>query len=222
MSRRKDISILNIKNHKDWVSSWYIHKKEYFSLLQEDVMFYVYMRSKLRYFLINSVTNLKLVRLMDLLIIIMLNNSLSKGGRNFKQNSVLKRIVSLRKNMLFSFLVDASRFFKKNLFLSTFKIFTSYNVLNSSTISLKIARLIERRIRFRSKLIKTLIKNAKKRCKGIYIECTGRINNVDMARNDSMYLGSVPFQSLGLFVDYGFAVANTVKGLQSIKVWIYR
>ena len=221
MSRRKDTSVLNIKNHKDWISSWYVGKKEYCSLLQEDIMFYLYMRSKLRYFLINSVTSIKLIRLMDLLIIVMLNNNLNKG-RNFKHNSILRKIVSLRKNMLFSFLIDGSKFFKRNLFLSTFKIFTSYNVLNSSTISLKIARLIERRVRFRSKLIKTLVKNTKKRYKGIYIECTGRINNVDMARNDSMCLGSVPFQSLGLFVDYGFAVANTVKGLQSIKVWIYR
>ena len=43
-----------------------------------------------------------------------------------------------------------------------------------------------------------------------------------MARNDSMYLGSVPFQSFNLSIDYSLAIANTVKGLQSIKVWVYK
>lgn len=221
MSNRIDTSILNIKNYKDWVSSWYTNQKEYFCILQEDIMLYLYIRSKLRYFLINSITSLKLTRIRNLVIIIIANK---RKTRNFAlgKSKVFKKIVFLRKNLLFTFLINISKFFKKDLFLSTSKVLTSYNVLNAFTIAFKVAKLIERRIRFRSRLVKKLVKATKKGYKGIYIECKGRINNVDMARSVSMYFGSVPFQSLSCIIDHGFAVANTVKGLQSVKVWVQK
>ena len=41
-----------------------------------------------------------------------------------------------------------------------------------------------------------------------------------MAKVDKLYLGSVPLQSFNLSISYGLVIANTFKGLQSIKVWI--
>ena len=41
-----------------------------------------------------------------------------------------------------------------------------------------------------------------------------------MAKVDKLYLGSIPLQSLDLSISYGLVIANTFKGLQSVKVWI--
>ena len=41
-----------------------------------------------------------------------------------------------------------------------------------------------------------------------------------MARVDKLYMGSIPLQSVKASISHGFVVANTIKGLQSIKVWI--
>jgi small subunit ribosomal protein S3 len=88
-------------------------------------------------------------------------------------------------------------------------------------ISKKIARLIENRVRFRSFLIKNLINQTFEACSGIKVSCKGRLNGADMASSDFITVGSIPFQTLKAKIDYGFSVANTPKGLQSIKVWVY-
>ena len=43
-----------------------------------------------------------------------------------------------------------------------------------------------------------------------------------MDRVDNLYIGSVPLQSKKIPIDFGFAAANTLKGLLSIKVWVYK
>jgi small subunit ribosomal protein S3 len=88
-------------------------------------------------------------------------------------------------------------------------------------ISKKISRLIENRVRFRSFLIKNLINQTFEACSGIKVLCKGRLNGADMASSDFITVGSIPFQTLKARIDYGFSVANTPKGLQSIKVWVY-
>ena len=124
------------------------------------------------------------------------------------------------KQILIEFLNSLSKFYNKLIYLAINKLSSTNLQKNGFNIALKIAQFLERRIKFRSKIIKTLIKKAKENCKGIYVECTGRINNVDMARVDKLYMGSIPLQSVKASISHGFVVANTIKGLQSIKVWI--
>ena len=122
--------------------------------------------------------------------------------------------------ILTSFLSYLTIFFEKDICLSIYKPPFLDLLNNGFNIALKIARLIERRIKFRSKFIKILLKKIKRNSKGVYVQCKGRINNVDMAKVDKLYLGSLPLQSLNLSISYGLVIANTFKGLQSIKVWI--
>ena len=92
--------------------------------------------------------------------------------------------------------------------------------IDSVHISKKIAKLIENRVRFKSYLIKNLINQSAEICNGIKVSCKGRMNGADMASGDFMTVGSIPFQTLKAKIDYGFSVANTPKGLMSIKVWV--
>ena len=207
MSRKKNTSSLNISNNKTWNSSWCIYNQEEFRyLLQEDLMLYSYLRSQFKSFDLINVINLRLYRVTNFLIIDVMTSFISLAARD----------------SLTTFLNSLSKFFDKFVYLAVNK--PSYiNIINNAfNIALKIARLIETRVKFRSKLVKTLIKKVKDNSKGIYVQCTGRINNVDMAKTDKLFLGSVPLQSFKSLIDYGFVIANTNKGLQSIKVWIYK
>ena len=207
MSRKKNTSSLNISNNKTWNSSWCIYSQEEFRhLLQEDLMLYSYLRSQFKNFDLLNVIGIRLYRVTNFLIIDVMVSFISLATRN----------------SLTAFLNSLSKFFDKFVYLAINK--PSYiNIINNAfNIALKIARLIETRVKFRSKLVKTLIKKVKDNSKGVYVQCTGRINNVDMAKTDKLFLGSVPLQSFKSLIDYGFVIANTNKGLQSIKVWIYK
>nr|YP_009476741.1 ribosomal protein S3 [Cryptomonas curvata]AVM81234.1 ribosomal protein S3 [Cryptomonas curvata] len=205
MSRKKNTSTLNITQNKTWNSSWCIYSQEEFKyLLQEDLILYSYIRSQFKNFELLNIINLRLYRINNYLII----------------DIVITFIDSLTRNLITEFLNSLSQFFNKNIYLAINKPSYLITIRNGFNIALKIAKLIEKRVRFRSRIIKALIKKVKDNSKGIYVQCTGRINNVDMARVDKLYLGSVPLQSIKSSIDYGFVVANTTKGLQSIKVWI--
>jgi small subunit ribosomal protein S3 len=201
MSKKKNVVSLNLTKNKSWNSSWYIHKEEYNFLFQQDLLLYSYIRSQLSIFQIN---NIRLYRTNNLMIIdLMLINS-----------------KLLNTNLLSDILNKLNIFFNKNVFISINTISYMEVLKNGFNLALKIAKYIEKRVKFRSKIVKSLLIKVKENVKGVYVQCTGRINNVDMARTDKLYLGSLPLQSIKHSISYGFVVANTVKGLQSIKVWI--
>ena len=208
MSRKKNTLSLNTTKNKSWNNSWSSYvQEEYRALFQEDILFQSYFRSKLKGLEKVNMVNLRLYRINKLLLVDIGISSI----KYFNKKLLLK---------LTSFLECLAKFFDKDVCLSIYKPCFLDLLNNGFNIALKIARLIERRIKFRSKLIKTLLKKIQKNCKGIYVQCKGRINNVDMAKVDKLYLGSVPLRFLGISISYGLIIANTFKGLQSIKVWI--
>ena len=196
MSRKKNTLSLNLGKNKNWNNSWssYI-QKEYRILFQEDIILQSYFRSQLQKFEKINIINL----------------------RSYRINKFLNKKMLLK---LTSFLSCLAKFFERDVCLAINKPSFIDLLNNGFNIAFKIARLIEKRIKFRSKLIKKLLRKIKKNSKGVYVQCKGRINNVDMARVDKLYLGSTPLKSLNLSISYGQVIANTFKGLQSIKVWI--
>lgn len=208
MSRKKNTLSLNIAKNKNWNNSWSSYvQEEYHVLFQEDIIFQSYFRSQLKNLDKINIVNLRFYRINKLFLI-----DIGISSIKFLNKKVLLRLTS--------FLSHLAKFFQKDICLAIYKPPFLDLLNNGFNIALKIAKLIERRIKFRSKLIKTLLKKIKKNSKGIYVQCKGRINNVDMAKTDRLYLGSLPLQSLNLSISYGLVIANTFKGLQSIKVWI--
>ena len=208
MSRKKNTLSLNISKNKNWNNSWSSYlQEEYHFLLQEDIILQSYFRSQVKDLEKINIVNLRFYRINKLLLV-----DIGISAIKFLNKKILLKLTS--------FLTYLAKFFEKDVCLSIYKP-TFLELLNNGfNIALKIAKFIEKRIKFMSKLVKLLLKKVKDSCKGIYVQCTGRINNVDMARNDKLYLGSLPLQSINLSISYGLVVANTTKGLQSIKVWI--
>lgn len=199
--RRKNIDNFNNKN---WISSWYAYNKEYSVLLQEDIIMCIYIRSLLLYNKFQNLIGLRFYKLNRLFII----DVYSLFSCLFIESGLIV------------FMNKVSAFFNRSIFLTINRLFFLDLSINGFFIAYKISKFIEKGIRFRSKVVKILLKQVKRNCKGVYVLCKGRINNTDIASNDKLYIGSNPLQIIDLFVSYGKVIANTIKGLQCIKVWV--
>lgn len=85
-----------------------------------------------------------------------------------------------------------------------------------------IVEFLEKRIPFR-KIISDIIQKAKNTnvC-GIKVQISGRLNGIDMARNEWVRNGSLPLQTLRANIDYAEKRANTVYGVLGIKIWLFK
>lgn len=87
-------------------------------------------------------------------------------------------------------------------------------------VAQNVAFQLEKRIAFR-RAMKRAIENAMQSgIKGIKIKCAGRLNGVEMARQESYQEGKLPLHTFRAKVEYGFAEAHTTYGVLGVKVWI--
>lgn len=208
MGQKANINSLHLSRNIDWNCVWYANEREYPTMLIEDITMSNYLKSCDVLNKTSKVLKIRICRISSNVIVdIQLINIVKLDF-----SSILKKLVlNLRK-----------------YFLSFERVFIVSKVLNSKElrvesvyISKKVAELIEKRVRFKSYLIKRLIVQTAQICNGIKVSCKGRMNGADIASSDFLTIGSIPFQTLQIKINYGLSVANTSKGLMSIKVWIY-
>lgn len=209
MGQKANINSLHLSDKKDWNCLWYSNEKEYSKILSEDLMILNYLKSC---YGLNNESEILKIRLCRVSRSIVINLQLTSGLKS-ESSMLLKDMVVNLKRIFLNF--DRVFVVSKVLELNELKVEPVY-------LSRKIGRLIENRIRFKSYLIKSLVNQTFEVCNGIKVLCKGRLNGVDMAGSDFLSVGSIPFQTLDAKIDYGFSVANTPKGLQSIKVWVYK
>lgn len=204
MIKRKNSVKFNLKNKKKWISCWYTYKKEYSMLLQEDLLINIYTRSLLFNLEFYNLVTIRCYRLSTNLIL----------------DICLFYVFYFIKKDLFLFSKNMNCFFHKKIYLAVNKLSLSYLFYNGFYLAFKIAKLVEKRVKFRSKVIKLLLQKVRKKSKGVYVQCAGRVNSENIASTDRLYIGSNPLHTIDSFVSFGQVIANTNKGLQCIKVWI--
>jgi small subunit ribosomal protein S3 len=86
-----------------------------------------------------------------------------------------------------------------------------------------VAEQLSSRVSFRRAMRKA-IQSAMKSpiCKGIRVQCSGRLGGAEMSRSEFYREGRVPLHTLRADIDYGFYEARTTFGRIGVKVWIYR
>jgi small subunit ribosomal protein S3 len=94
--------------------------------------------------------------------------------------------------------------------------------LSAQLVAENVAGQLVRRIGFRRAMKKTVQGVMKNGALGCKINCSGRLNNADMARTEWVREGRVPLHTLRADIDFGFAEANTKYGIIGVKVWIFR
>jgi len=92
--------------------------------------------------------------------------------------------------------------------------------LEAQLVAENVALQLERRFPFRRAMKKALQSTMSLGAQGIKIQCSGRLNGMDIARSERQRAGRVPLQTLRENIDYGFTEARTTYGLIGVKCWI--
>ena len=87
-------------------------------------------------------------------------------------------------------------------------------------IAESVAHQIEKRIIPRRAVRQALEKLKEKGIKGAKIRVSGRLGGVEIARTESLTIGSIPLHTFRNQIDYAYVSALTTYGTIGVKVWI--
>ena len=93
--------------------------------------------------------------------------------------------------------------------------------LDAQLVAESIATQLDQRIVCRRAMKQAIARCQKAGVKGVKVMVSGRINNAEIARSETLHYGSIPLQTLRADIDYGFA-EGTIYGRLGVKVWIYK
>jgi len=87
-------------------------------------------------------------------------------------------------------------------------------------IAQNVAFQLEKRIAFRRAMKRAIDQSMMAGVEGIKIRCAGRLNGVEIARQETYQEGKLPLHTFRAKIDFGFAEAKTTYGVLGIKVWV--
>ena len=93
--------------------------------------------------------------------------------------------------------------------------------LNAQLVAESIAQQLDQRVVCRRAMKQAIARCQKAGVKVVKVMVSGRINNAEIARSETLHFGSIPLQTLRADIDYGFA-EGTIYGKLGVKVWIYK
>ncbi|MDO8463104.1 MAG: 30S ribosomal protein S3 [bacterium] len=94
--------------------------------------------------------------------------------------------------------------------------------LSAPVVVQQVIQEIEQRMPFRRVLRQALGRVERAGALGARIQVSGRLNGAEIARRESVRVGSVPLQTLRADISYAQDFAKTIYGSIGVKVWIYR
>ncbi|MDQ5882925.1 MAG: ribosomal protein [Patescibacteria group bacterium] len=95
--------------------------------------------------------------------------------------------------------------------------------ISASVVAQNIAEDIEKRIPYRRALKTHLAKIMQhKEVLGAKVSASGRLDGIEIAREEWLKEGKLPLSTLRANIDYGFSEAHCTYGVVGIKVWIYK
>ncbi len=187
---------------RQWRSRWFSHKREFGTLLAEDMMIREFVKKRLEAAAISKI------------IIERYANRVRINIFSARPGVIIGRkgqdVDEIRK--------DLAKKTGKDIYLEIHEVRDPD--VNAQLVAEGIAQQIERRV-----MIKRAMKRAEKvamdiGADGIKIRASGRINGAEISRVEWTMQGKVPLHTLRANIDYGFAEANTTAGKIGIKVWI--
>ena len=191
--------------NKNWGSRWYANSKNFSGMLNEDLEVRDYLKKKLAHASVGRVIIERPAK--DARITI---HSARPGvviGKKGEDIEVLK--AELRKMLGVQMVhVNIEEIRKPEI--------------DSQLIADSIAQQLEKRIMFRRAMKRAMQNAMRLGAQGIKIASSGRLNGIEIARNEWYREGRVPLHTLRADIDYGFSEAKTTYGVIGIKVWVYK
>lgn len=94
--------------------------------------------------------------------------------------------------------------------------------LDALLVADNIAKQIEKRISYRRAAKMSLSKSIEAGARGAKILVSGRLNGVEISRDEQFIEGKIPLHTFRADIDYACVPARTTYGTIGVKVWIYK
>ena len=190
---------------RDWNSRWYTNKKDFASLLNEDVKIRKFLTAKLKDALLSHV---EIERVKDVVTVSIFTarpgTVLGQDGANIKE--ITKKLTKLTNG--------------KNVKVSVVEV--KNPSLDANIVAQDMAKQLEERASFRNVQKKAIQRVMKAGAVGVKTAVSGRLAGADIARTEGYKEGVVSLHTLRMDVDYALAEADTTYGKLGCKVWISR
>jgi small subunit ribosomal protein S3 len=191
--------------NKNWGSRWYANSKNFGAMLNEDLKVRDYLKKKLAHASVGRVVIERPAK--DARITIYSARPGVVIGKKGEDIEVLK--AELRKILGVQMVhVNIEEIRKPEI--------------DAQLIADSIAQQLEKRIMFRRAMKRAMQNAMRLSAQGIKIASSGRLNGIEIARNEWYREGRVPLHTLRADIDYGFGEAKTTYGVIGIKVWVYK
>jgi small subunit ribosomal protein S3 len=188
---------------KTWDSRWYA-KREYATLLKEDIFIRRYVKNRLFRAGISKIGIERAPKKVTITI-----------------HTARPGIVIGRKGAEVDQLRDEMQHLTgKEIYINISEIQKAE--IDSVLVGEHIAKQLEQRVSFRRAMKKAIASAMRMGAGGIRIVCSGRLGGAEMARTESYREGRVPLHTLRADIDYAVSVANTTFGTIGIKVWVFK
>ena len=188
---------------KDWNSRWFSKKKDFGSLLIEDVKIRKHIKKNLSQ---GAIAKIEIERAYGRIRIII--HSGRPGVIIGRKGAEIDRLKEELKDIV-----------NKELQIDIKEI--KHPAISAQLVAENIAFQLEKRISFRRAMKRAVQQAIQAGAQGIKLRCRGRLDGAEIARKESYKQGKVPLQTIRANIDYGFTEAHTTAGLIGIKVWIY-
>jgi small subunit ribosomal protein S3 len=94
--------------------------------------------------------------------------------------------------------------------------------LDATLVAEGVAQQLEQRVMFRRAMKRVVNAAMKSGAKGIKVTVGGRLGGAEIARSETYREGRVPLHTFRADIDYGTAESKTAYGIIGVKVWIFK
>jgi len=189
---------------KNWQSRWFVDKKEFPKLLEEDVRVRKFIKNKLS---TAAISKMEIERA-------------SNRMRVFIHTARPGVIIGRRGSEIDRLKEELQDITKMDIFIEIKEV--KNPACEAQLIAENIAFQLEKRIAFRRAMKKSVQNAMNHGVGGIKVKISGRLDGSEIARKEKYKVGKIPLQTKRADVDYGFAEAHTTYGLIGIKIWTYK
>lgn len=192
-----------------WKSQWFADKNEYKKNVGEDGKIRNYLENKLEY---AGLVSTQIKRLKNMVKIVIQASRpgvvIGRGGSGLRQiKDQLKEIIDIPEP-------------ENNIDIEVEEVKSAS--LSAKLVAEKIARQLERGMRYRRVVNQAMDKAMHEGAEGIKVTLSGRISGVEVSRVEKFSRGKVPLSTIRANIDYYHYPALTRSGYVGVKVYINR
>ncbi len=204
MGQKVNPNGLRVTVNKNWGSRWYSDKKEFGTLLNEDLMIKKIVKDKLKNAAVASIV-------------------IERYANRVRVNVYTARpgiVVGRKGQDIEKIRADLSQRTGKEIYIEIHEVRNPDT--NAQLVAEGIATQLERRISTKRAMKRAMQTALDIGADGVKVKVSGRIGGADMSRIEWYKEGKIPLHTFRAPIEYGFAEASTTAGIIGVKVWICR